>query len=150
MRTNKHNNLTEAESPGRVAATPVITETLPDGTKLHNNYSTNGTLSNITMDSADGTSVGHTVVSYQGPYLNANGVPSVRRVSGNGVTMEIGFEPVEKLPVSILSTKPDGSVIANAELTYDAKNNVTKIDCQSNTITTQQIHSSQFDFIRPS
>uniref|UniRef100_UPI003872AFCA RHS repeat-associated core domain-containing protein n=1 Tax=Leptospira sanjuanensis TaxID=2879643 RepID=UPI003872AFCA len=137
MKKNKHNNLTEAESPGRVAATPVITETLPDGTKLHNNYSTNGTLSNITMDSADGTSVGHTVVSYQGPYLNANGVPSVRRVSGNGVTMEIGFEPVEKLPVSILSTKPDGSVIANTELTYDAKNNLTKIDDKLNPSRTQ-------------
>ncbi|MCG6167536.1 RHS repeat-associated core domain-containing protein [Leptospira sanjuanensis] len=114
-----------------------ITETLPDGTKLHNNYSTNGTLSNITMDSADGTSVGHTVVSYQGPYLNANGVPSVRRVSGNGVTMEIGFEPLEKLPVSILSTKPDGSVIANSELTYDAKNNLTKIDDRLNPSRTQ-------------
>ncbi|WP_061236523.1 RHS repeat-associated core domain-containing protein [Leptospira santarosai] len=114
-----------------------ITETLPDGTKLHNNYSTNGTLSNITMDSADGTSVGHTVVSYQGPYMNASGVPSVRRVSGNGVTMEIGFEPLEKLPVSIQSTKPDGSVIANTELTYDAKNNLTKIDDKLNPSRTQ-------------
>ncbi|WP_043992050.1 hypothetical protein, partial [Leptospira santarosai] len=52
-----------------------ITETLPDGTKLHNFYSPNGTLSSITMDTADGTSSGHTVVSYQGPYLDSNGVP---------------------------------------------------------------------------
>ncbi|EMY76847.1 RHS repeat-associated core domain protein [Leptospira weilii serovar Ranarum str. ICFT] len=114
-----------------------ITETLPDGTKLHNFYSPNGTLSSITMDSADGTSTGHTVVSYQGPYLNANGVPSVRRVTGNGVTMEIGFEPLDKKPLSVVSKKPDGSVIGNTELTYDSKGNITKIEDKLNPNRTQ-------------
>lgn len=137
QRTRKVDDLTAIFKTDFDSLNRPITEMLPDGTKLHNNYSTNGTLSNITMDSADGTSVGHTVVSYQGPYLNASGVPSVRRVSGNGVTMEIGFEPLEKLPVSILSTKPDGSVIANSELTYDAKNNLTKIDDKLNPSRTQ-------------
>ncbi|AGS80502.1 RHS repeat-associated core domain protein [Leptospira phage vB_LalZ_80412-LE1] len=114
-----------------------ITETLPDGTKLHNFYSPNGTLSSITMDSADGTSTGHTVVSYQGPYLDANGVPSVRRVTGNGVTMEIGFEPLDKKPLSVVSKKPDGSVIGNTELTYDSKGNITRIEDKLNPTRTQ-------------
>ncbi|MDI7212346.1 RHS repeat-associated core domain-containing protein, partial [Leptospira santarosai] len=109
-----------------------ITETLPDGTKLHNFYSTNGTLSSITMDTADGTSSGHTVVSYQGPYLDSNGVPSLKRTSGNGVTMEIGFEPLDKRPLRVVSKKPDGSVIANTELSYDAKGNVTRIEDKIN------------------
>ncbi|WP_078129808.1 SpvB/TcaC N-terminal domain-containing protein, partial [Leptospira alexanderi] len=114
-----------------------ITETLPDGTKLHNFFSPNGTLSSITMDSADGTSIGHTVVSYQGPYLNADGVPSVKRVTGNGVTMEIGFEPLDKKPVTILSKKPDGSVIGNTELSYDSKGNITRIEDKLNPTRTQ-------------
>nr|WP_254865716.1 RHS repeat-associated core domain-containing protein [Leptospira santarosai] len=114
-----------------------ITETLPDGTKLHNFYSPNGTLSSITMDTADGTSVGHTVVSYQGPYLDSNGVPSLRRTSGNGVTMEIGFEPLDKRPLRVVSKKPDGSVIANTELSYDAKGNITRIEDKINPNRTQ-------------
>ncbi|EMG10308.1 hypothetical protein LEP1GSC151_0539 [Leptospira interrogans serovar Grippotyphosa str. LT2186] len=114
-----------------------ITETLPDGTKLHNFYSSNGTLSSITMDTADGTSTGHTVVSYQGPYLDSNGVPSLRRTSGNGVTMEIGFEPLDKKPLSIVSKKPDGSVIGNTELTYDSKGYITKIEDKLNPNRTQ-------------
>ncbi|EMJ91380.1 RHS repeat protein, partial [Leptospira alstonii serovar Sichuan str. 79601] len=114
-----------------------ITETLPDGTKLHNFYSPNGTLSSITMDSADGTSIGHTVVSYQGPYLDSNGVPSVRRTTGNGVTMEIGFEPLDKKPLSVVSKKPDGSIIGNTELTYDSKGNITKIEDKLNPTRTQ-------------
>nr|WP_082279092.1 RHS repeat-associated core domain-containing protein [Leptospira interrogans] len=114
-----------------------ITETLPDGTKLHNFYSPNGTLSSITMDTADGTSTGHTVVSYQGPYLDSNGVPSLRRTSGNGVTMEIGFEPLDKRPLSIVSKKPDGSVIGNTEFTYDSKGYITKIEDKLNPNRTQ-------------
>ncbi|WP_428841896.1 RHS repeat-associated core domain-containing protein [Leptospira santarosai] len=114
-----------------------ITETLPDGTKLHNFYSTNGTLSSITMDTADGTSSGHTVVSYQGPYLDSNGVPNLKRTSGNGVTMEIGFEPLDKKPLRVVSKKPDGSVIANTELSYDAKGNITRIEDKINPARTQ-------------
>ncbi|WP_367946791.1 RHS repeat-associated core domain-containing protein [Leptospira santarosai] len=114
-----------------------ITETLPDGTKLHNFYSPNGTLSSITMDTADGTSSGHTVVSYQGPYLDSNGVPSLKRTSGNGVTMEIGFEPLDKRPLRVVSKKPDGSVIGNTELSYDAKGNITRIEDKINPNRTQ-------------
>ncbi|MDO6395342.1 RHS repeat-associated core domain-containing protein [Leptospira santarosai] len=114
-----------------------ITETLPDGTKLHNFYSPNGTLSSITMDTADGTSTGHTVVSYQGPYLDSNGVPSLRRTSGNGVTMEIGFEPLDKRPLRVVSKKPDGTVIGNTELSYDAKGNITRIEDKLNPARTQ-------------
>ncbi|WP_441006932.1 RHS repeat-associated core domain-containing protein [Leptospira santarosai] len=114
-----------------------ITETLPDGTKLHNFYSPNGTLSSITMDTADGTSSGHTVVSYQGPYLDSNGVPNLKRTSGNGVTMEIGFEPLDKRPLRVVSKKQDGSVIANTELSYDAKGNITRIEDKLNPARTQ-------------
>ncbi|TGM05941.1 hypothetical protein EHQ76_06635 [Leptospira barantonii] len=114
-----------------------ITETLPDGTKLHNFYALNGTLANITMDSADGTSVGHSVVSYQGPYLNGSGVPSVKRQTGNGVSMEIGFEPIDKLPIGILTRKPDGTVITNQDLFYDAKKNLITINDNLNPSRTQ-------------
>ncbi|EMM88031.1 hypothetical protein LEP1GSC039_2816 [Leptospira santarosai str. 2000027870] len=89
------------------------------------------------MDSADGTSVGHTVVSYQGPYLDSNGVPNLKRTSGNGVTMEIGFEPLDKRPLRVVSKKPDGSVIANTELSYDAKGNITRIEDKINPARTQ-------------
>ncbi|TGM04820.1 hypothetical protein EHQ76_07165 [Leptospira barantonii] len=123
---------TDYDSLGRA-----ITQTYPDGTKTHNVYSPNGTLTSVTMDSADGTSVGHTVVSYVGPYLNSSGVPSLRRTTGNGVAMEIGFEPLEKRPLSILSTKPDGSVIGNTEYTYDGKGNITKIEDKLNPTRTQ-------------
>ncbi|WP_061235395.1 RHS repeat-associated core domain-containing protein [Leptospira weilii] len=115
----------------------LVTNIYPDGTKTHNNYTPTGTISSITMDSADGTSVGHTVVSYQGPYLNADGVPSLRRVTGNGVTMEIAYEPIEQRPLGIVSKKPDGTVIGNAEYSYDAKGNITRIEDKLNPTRTQ-------------
>ncbi|EMJ59829.1 RHS repeat-associated core domain-containing protein [Leptospira sp. P2653] len=115
----------------------LIANTYPDGTKTHNNYTPTGTISSITMDSADGTSIGHTVVSYQGPYLNADGVPSLRRTTGNGVTMEIAYEPIEQRPLGIVSKKPDGTVIGNAEYTYDAKGNITRIEDKLNPTRTQ-------------
>ncbi|EMJ92763.1 RHS repeat-associated core domain-containing protein, partial [Leptospira alstonii] len=65
------------------------------------------------------------------------GVPSVRRTTGNGVTMEIGFEPLDKKPLSVVSKKPDGSIIGNTELTYDSKGNITKIEDKLNPTRTQ-------------
>uniref|UniRef100_UPI0004AC4232 hypothetical protein n=1 Tax=Leptospira interrogans TaxID=173 RepID=UPI0004AC4232 len=123
---------TDYDSLGRA-----VTNTYPDGTKVHNVYSSTGSISGITIDSADGTSSGHTVVSYQGPYLNTNGVPSVRRVTGNGVSMEISYETNEKRPLEIVTRKPDGTLIGNTELTYDGKGNITKIEDKINPNRTQ-------------
>ncbi|EKO22916.1 RHS repeat-associated core domain protein [Leptospira interrogans str. UI 12621] len=51
--------------------------------------------------------------------------------------MEIGFEPLDKKPLSIVSKKPDGSVIGNTELTYDSKGYITKIEDKLNPNRTQ-------------
>ncbi|RHX90289.1 hypothetical protein DLM76_20725 [Leptospira yasudae] len=118
---------TDYDSLGRV-----VTNTYPDGTKLHTIYSPTGSISGITMDSADGTSVGHTVVRYEGPALNGNGEPIVRRVTGNGVTMEIAFEPTDQKPLALTTRKPDGSVIGNVEYTYDGKGQLTRIEDRLN------------------
>ncbi len=76
-------------------------------------------------------------MSYQGPYLDTNGNPSIKRVTGNGVTMEIAYEPIERKPIAIVTKKPDGSVIGNTEYTYDGKRNITKIDDKLNPGRTQ-------------
>lgn len=123
---------TDYDSIGRAT-----TLTYPDGTKVHQNYTVHGAIDNITMDSADGTSVGHTVVSYQGPYINADGLPAVKRVTGNGVTMELAYEPIDQKPKEIITKKPDGSVIGNKVYTYDAKGNFTKIEDKLNPGRTQ-------------
>ncbi|PJZ29480.1 RHS repeat-associated core domain-containing protein [Leptospira kmetyi] len=111
--------------------------TYPDGTKVHQNYATHGAINSITMDSADGTSVGHTVVSYEGPYLNADGLPTLKRVSGNGVSMEVVYEPIDQKPKETLTKKPDGSLIGNKVYTYDSKGNFTKIEDRLNPGRTQ-------------
>ncbi|EKR25060.1 RHS repeat-associated core domain protein [Leptospira interrogans serovar Bataviae str. L1111] len=51
--------------------------------------------------------------------------------------MEIGFESLDKRPLSIVSKKPDGSVIGNTELTYDSKGYITKIEDKLNPNRTQ-------------
>ncbi|PJZ51235.1 RHS repeat-associated core domain-containing protein [Leptospira adleri] len=122
-----------------------LTKTFPDGTKTHNQYTISGTIGNITMDSADGTSIGHSVVSYQGPYLDTNGNPSIKRVTGNGVTMEIAYEPIERKPIAIVTKKPDGSVIGNTEYTYDGKRNITRIDDRLNPGRTQTFTLDNLD-----
>ncbi|MBM9500719.1 hypothetical protein JWG44_10725 [Leptospira sp. 201903071] len=130
---------TDYDSLGRVA-----TNTYPDGTKLHTLYTPTGSVSNITMDSADGTSVGHSVVRYEGPTLNGNGDPVVRRVTGNGVTMEIAFEPTEQKPLALTTRKPDGTMIGNVEYSYDGKGQLTRIEDKLNPSRSQNFTLDNF------
>ncbi|MCE9499586.1 MAG: FG-GAP-like repeat-containing protein, partial [Leptospira sp.] len=97
--------------------------TYPDGTKLNHVYADSGHLTGITMDSADGTSVGHPVVSYQGPTANQ----SLIRQTGNGVKTEISYNPANLRPTAYTTTLADGSVNQNIAYTYDIAGNITAI-----------------------
>ncbi|TGK20300.1 hypothetical protein EHO61_05300 [Leptospira fluminis] len=118
-----------------------LTITYPDGTKIHNNYSVNNYISDVSMDSADGTSTGYTVVSYQGPILGSAN-PIVRRTTGNGVTMDISFEPIHLRPMSIVTKKSDGTTLGNVNYAYDSIGNIASI---TDNVTPQRNESFSYD-----
>ncbi|NUM42950.1 MAG: hypothetical protein HUU45_15140, partial [Leptospiraceae bacterium] len=95
----------------------------PDGTKLNYVYSDSGHLTGITMDSSDGQSIGHTVVSYHGP--TANG--SLVRKTGNGAETEIFYNPANLRPTGFKTKLPDGSIRQDIVYGYDNAGNITAI-----------------------
>ncbi len=100
--------------------------TYPDGTKVYQKYATTGHFSGITMDTADGRSKGYTVGSYNGPVIE-NGVFKIIRETGNGVKMEIEYDPIKRRPKGLVTKLASGHVEGAVSYTYDQKNNITKI-----------------------
>ena len=103
--------------------------TYPDGTKVNYHYNLSGHLDGVTMDSADGSSTGHPVVSYLGPILETGKNPKMLRVTGNNVKTEISFDPIKLKPTEIKTTLGNNAdYLAQAHTySYNTKGQITKI-----------------------
>ncbi|HMW07921.1 MAG TPA: RHS repeat-associated core domain-containing protein [Leptospiraceae bacterium] len=111
----------EYDLQNRLAST-----TYPDGTKVYQKYATTGHFSGITMDTADGSSKGYTVGSYRGPVIE-DGQFKIIRETGNGVKMEIQYDPIKRRPIGLVTKLASGHIENAESYTYDQKNNITKI-----------------------
>ncbi|MBL0262933.1 MAG: RHS repeat protein [Leptospiraceae bacterium] len=100
--------------------------TYPDGTKVYQKYASTGHFSGITMDTADGSSKGYTVGSYTGPVIE-NGQFKIIRETGNGVKMEIQYDPIKRRPVGLVTKLANGNIESATSYTYDQKSNITQI-----------------------
>ncbi len=104
----------------------VKTTTYPEGTKIKNHYTNAGQLAFLTMDSHDGNSINHTVVSYEGPKLE-NSRYYIERKTGNGVLTKIGYDSLRKRPLSYVTYLKDSSVEQSITYAYDKKGNIETI-----------------------
>jgi RHS repeat-associated protein len=100
--------------------------TYPDGTKVYQKYASTGHFSGITMDTADGSSKGYTVGSYTGPVIE-NGQFKIIRETGNGVKMEIQYDPIKRRPIGLVTKLANGNIESATSYTYDQKSNITQI-----------------------
>ncbi|TGM97800.1 hypothetical protein EHR06_14305 [Leptospira dzoumogneensis] len=100
--------------------------TYPDGTKVHQSYSLNGNLQEVTMDSVDGTSVGISVAKYEGPIF-ADGSPTFRKIAGNGVTTDTVINSINFRTSQLISKKEDGTTLSNLSYGYDGPGNILTI-----------------------
>ncbi|WP_083244205.1 RHS repeat-associated core domain-containing protein [Leptospira tipperaryensis] len=117
--------------------------TYPDGTVIHNQYTVGGYLTSVTMDTADGSSAGHSVVNYTGPLVE-NGKYKVLRGVGNGVQTSIYFDPIFRRPTEIISAF-DTDVYESLKYEYDLAQNITKIEDLRNPSRTQIFQYDQFN-----
>ncbi|MDF3822304.1 hypothetical protein P3G55_20540 [Leptospira sp. 96542] len=102
------------------------TITYPEGTLVRNHYTGTGQLAFLTMDSHDGNSTNHTVVSYEGPKLE-NGKYFVERKTGNGIVTKIGYDPLRMRPQSLVTYLKDSSVEQSIKYDYDKRGNISSI-----------------------
>ncbi|TDY71327.1 RHS repeat-associated protein [Leptospira meyeri] len=103
------------------------TITYPEGTLIRNHYTGNGKLAFLTMDSHDGTSLNHTVVSYEGPKV-ADEKYYIERKTGNGVLTRIGYDPLRLRPQTFVTYLKDNSVEQSIKYEYDKKGNISSIN----------------------
>ncbi|RHX83400.1 hypothetical protein DLM78_21950 [Leptospira stimsonii] len=117
--------------------------TYPDGTAIHNQYTVGGYLTSVTMDTADGSSAGHSVVNYAGPLME-NGKFKVVRSVGNGVQTNIYFDPVLRRPTEIVSGL-DADIYESLKYEYDLAGNIIKIEDLRNPGRTQNFQYDQYN-----
>ncbi|GBF44543.1 RHS repeat-associated core domain protein [Leptospira ellinghausenii] len=118
----------------------VKTITYPEGTKIRNHYTGTGQLAFLTMDSHDGNSLNHTVVSYEGPVLE-NDKYFIERKTGNGIKTKIGYDPLRKRPLSLVTYLKDNSVEQSIKYEYDMRGNISAISDLVN-----ESRSQRFDY----
>lgn len=123
-----------------------ITLTYPDGTKVYNEYSLNGNLQEVTMDSADGTSSGVTVAEYEGPIF-VDGSPVFRKTTGNGVVTDTVINSVNFRTSQLTSKKEDGSTLSNISYGYDGPGNITAITDNYKSVNSQTYAYDTYDRI---
>jgi RHS repeat-associated protein len=99
----------------------------PEGTLIRNHYTGTGQLGFLTIDSHDGNSVNHTLVSYEGPKLENNKY-YIERKTGNGVLTKIAYDPIRKRPLSYVTYLKDSSVEQSITYGYDKKGNIASIN----------------------
>ncbi|MES0488348.1 MAG: RHS repeat-associated core domain-containing protein [Leptospirales bacterium] len=116
--------------------------TYPDGAKVYYQYSDGGGISALTMDTADGSSTGHTVVDYT---MEQDGSYKVFRTTGNGVKTEITYDPVTKRPEAMQTVLADGTVEHNRNYIYNAHGNITDIEDVINPARTQSFVYDDLD-----
>lgn len=109
----------------------VKTTKYPEGTLVRNHYTGTGQLGFLTMDSHDGNSLNHTVVSYEGPKRDGNGY-YIERKTGNGILTKIEFDPLRQRPLSYQTRLKDNSLEQSVSMSYDAKGNIISIQDQMN------------------
>lgn len=97
----------------------------PDGSKIHQSYSLNGNLKNITMDSADGSSTGAIVAKYEGPIFQ-DGEVILRKTLGNGTVTDRKIDLSNFQTTFLSSRKEDGRVLQSLSYAYDGSENVLK------------------------
>ncbi len=99
----------------------------PEGTLIRNHYTGTGQLGFLTIDSHDGSSVNHKLVSYEGPKLENNKY-YIERKTGNGVLTKIAYDPIRERPLSSVTYLKDSSVEQSVTYTYDKKGNIASIN----------------------
>ncbi|WP_165782268.1 RHS repeat-associated core domain-containing protein [Leptospira brenneri] len=104
----------------------VKTITYPEGTLVRNHYTGTGQLAFLTMDSHDGNSLNHTVVSYEGPKVEDNKY-YIERKTGNGIKTKIGYDPLRMRPQSLVTYLKDSSVEQSMKYEYDKRGNISAI-----------------------
>ncbi|TGK83934.1 hypothetical protein EHQ31_04325 [Leptospira montravelensis] len=104
----------------------VKTLTYPEGTLVRNHYTGTGQLGFLTMDSHDGNSLNHTVVSYEGPKI-ADDKYYIERKTGNGIVTKIGYDPLRMRPQSLVTYLKDSSVEQSIKYDYDKRGNIAAI-----------------------
>ncbi|XDD44718.1 RHS repeat-associated core domain-containing protein (plasmid) [Leptospira sp. WS60.C2] len=104
----------------------VKTITYPEGTLIRNHYTGTGQLAFLTMDSHDGNSLNHTVVSYEGPKIE-NDKYFIERKTGNGIVTKIGYDPLRMRPQSLVTYLKDKSVEQSIKYDYDKRGNISAI-----------------------
>lgn len=104
----------------------VKTITYPEGTLVRNHYTGTGQLAFLTMDSHDGNSLNHTVVSYEGPKIEDNKY-YIERKTGNGIKTRIGYDPLRMRPQSLVTYLKDSSVEQSMKYEYDKRGNISAI-----------------------
>lgn len=102
----------------------ITTVTYPDGSRLHNKYASGGPLSALLMDTHDGTSAGHPIVTYDAAFADS----TISRTTGNGVTTAIQFDPLLYRPTRITTTLPGGIKRQDWNYSYDVAGNLTGIE----------------------
>ncbi|PJZ29487.1 RHS repeat-associated core domain-containing protein [Leptospira kmetyi] len=123
----------------------VTSVTYPDGTVIHNQYTVSGYLTSVTMDTADGSSIGHSVVNYVGPLMEGGKFKVLRNV-GNGVQTNIYFDPIFRRPTEVISGL-DSDIYESLKYEYDLAGNITKIEDLRNPGRTQNFQYDQFNRI---
>ncbi|PJZ78794.1 RHS repeat-associated core domain-containing protein [Leptospira neocaledonica] len=102
----------------------------PDGSITKSIYSAAGYLSGITLTPGNGGGSDFAVVQYVGPIFE-DGNLKFQRLLGNGVTTNVVYDPIEKRPVSVQTSK-DSEIYESVTYSYDNFGNYIKIDDQKN------------------
>ncbi|WP_232227726.1 RHS repeat-associated core domain-containing protein [Leptospira wolbachii] len=93
---------------------------------MRNHYTGTGQLAFLTMDSHDGNSLNHTVVSYEGPKLESNKY-YIERKTGNGVLTKIGYDPLRMRPQTLVTYLKQSYVEQSIKYGYDKRGNISSI-----------------------
>ncbi|WP_246839182.1 RHS repeat-associated core domain-containing protein [Leptospira wolffii] len=109
--------------------------TYPEGSVVKNVYSDAGNLAAITLTPGDGSGSDFPLVEYRGPSIE-DGNLKLQRITGNGVIMDVLYDPVKKRPIGYKTGK-DLENYQNISYTYDDYGNHTKIEDKKNPARTQ-------------
>ena len=97
----------------------------PDGTIIHYSYTTSGAINRVQYSSADGESLNHDVVKYEGPFLDTDGA-IFKKSYGNGVFTNVLID-LETLQPKRAVTGKDSSVYDSIDYAYNSLGNITGI-----------------------
>lgn len=97
----------------------------PDGTIIHYSYTTSGAINRVQYSSADGESLNHDVVKYEGPFLDTDGA-IFKKSYGNGVFTNVLIDTQTLQPKRAVTGK-DSSIYDSIDYSYNTLGNITGI-----------------------